>query len=53
MKQIERYELLEVIGQGQFGCVRRARDREANKIVAIKFISIARCADGVPHPVAR
>ncbi|KAJ5071372.1 cyclin-dependent kinase d-2 [Anaeramoeba ignava] len=42
-----RYKKLEVIGQGAFGVVHKAKDTETNEIVALKKIRIGNAEDGV------
>lgn len=39
MKRVEKYELVEVIGQGEYGKVYRGVDVESQKEVAIKVIN--------------
>ncbi len=62
--QFSHYELLESIGEGQFGTVWRAKDQRLNRIVALKlphlalfderrqtlFLREARAAAGLEHP---
>lgn len=42
-----------VLGEGQFGTVRKAKVKETGRPVAMKIIPVPRLAEGVPHPVAR
>ncbi|KAJ3333762.1 Cyclin-dependent kinase catalytic subunit [Gonapodya sp. JEL0774] len=47
------YEKLEVIGEGTFGIVWKARSKDTNKIVAIKKIRLETEDEGVPATAIR
>ena len=34
------YDIIEVIGNGSFGCVYKGREKKTNELRAIKFINI-------------
>ncbi|KAL0209409.1 hypothetical protein RCL1_007777 [Eukaryota sp. TZLM3-RCL] len=48
-----RYEILSLIGSGQFGSVFKALDTETNNIVAIKQVRLARFDESIPKAVLR
>eukprot|EP00123_Amoebidium_parasiticum_P008283 comp18700_c0_seq1/m.20420 comp18700_c0_seq1/g.20420 ORF comp18700_c0_seq1/g.20420 comp18700_c0_seq1/m.20420 type:complete len:1087 (-) comp18700_c0_seq1:71-3331(-) len=48
----ENYELMDIIGQGQFGVVCNARDKKTNKIVAVKIIK-ERSWEKSPRPISQ
>ncbi|XP_028106046.1 cell division control protein 2 homolog 2-like [Camellia sinensis] len=50
---MEKYEILETIGHGSFGCVYKAHKRDTNEIVALKMIYSIDGDEGVPSSVIR
>ncbi|CAL5407008.1 unnamed protein product [Camellia sinensis] len=50
---MEKYEILETIGYGSFGCVYKAHKRDTNEIVALKMIYSIDGDEGVPSSVIR
>lgn len=46
-RMAERYEVLEVIGKGGFGEVRRIRDKSTNQIRCIKKLSKSQCSNEI------
>lgn len=50
---IDRYEKLEKLGEGTYGVVHKARDRQTGQIVALKKIRLEKEDDGVPSTAIR
>eukprot|EP00741_Cyanophora_paradoxa_P003547 tig00000093_g3445.t1 len=50
---MERYQLLDKIGEGTFGVVLRAKNTETGETVAIKKIRLRKLEDGIPNNVVR
>ncbi|CAD2215918.1 protein kinase [Angomonas deanei] len=50
---MDNYILGSVIGEGQFGSVRKATVKQSGAHVAMKQIRLNRTTEGLPHPVAR
>ena len=51
--RIERYEKLDLIGEGTYGVVYKARDNETNKIYALKKIRLESEEEGIPSTAIR
>jgi cyclin-dependent kinase 3 len=49
----ERYELQEVLGEGTYGIVYRAIDRETGQTVALKKMRLDRTEEGIPQTALR
>jgi len=50
---MERYEKLEKVGEGTYGVVYKAKDRETNEIVALKKVRMGSEDEGVPSTALR
>lgn len=50
---VERYQKLEKIGEGTYGVVYKARDRNTNEIIALKRIRLEADDEGVPSTAIR
>ena len=50
---MERYEKEEKIGEGTYGVVYRARDRQSGAIIALKKIRLEQDEEGVPPTAIR
>lgn len=53
LARIDKYEIQETRGRGNYGVVYRARDREDNSIVAIKKTAIDCDGEGIPGTTLR
>jgi len=53
LRDPDHYEEINVIGNGAYGTVYKARDTLSDTIVAIKKVKLALCDDGVPMSVLR
>jgi serine/threonine protein kinase len=51
--RIEKYEKLEMIGEGTYGVVYKARDTETGKIYALKKIRLESEEEGIPSTAIR
>ena len=51
--KIDKYEKLEVIGEGTYGVVYKARDTESNEIYALKKIRLESEDEGIPSTAIR
>ena len=51
--KIDRYEKMEVIGEGTYGVVYKARDTETNEIYALKKIKLETEQEGIPSTAIR
>ena len=51
--RLERYEKLELIGEGTYGIVYKAKDIETNKIYALKKIRLESEEEGIPSTAIR
>jgi cyclin-dependent kinase 2 len=49
----ERYQKLEELGQGTYGIVYKAKDKQANCFVAIKKIRLEHASEGIPSTAMR
>jgi serine/threonine protein kinase len=49
----DRYDILERLGEGAFGEVRKAKDRRTGEVVAVKFIRLASKKLGLPKAIFR
>eukprot|EP00658_Telonema_sp_P-2_P063194 TRINITY_DN51913_c0_g1_i1.p1 TRINITY_DN51913_c0_g1~~TRINITY_DN51913_c0_g1_i1.p1 ORF type:complete len:140 (-),score=53.25 TRINITY_DN51913_c0_g1_i1:69-488(-) len=50
---VERYQRLDVLGEGTYGVVYRATDRETGKTVALKKIRLDDSNEGIPQTALR
>ena len=48
-----RFQIIENIGDGTYGCVQKCRDMYTREIVALKKIKIIRADEGFPHNTVR
>lgn len=53
MTNMDAYVVGALIGEGQFGTVKRGTVKATGAPVALKMIRINRLSEGIPHPVAR
>jgi cyclin-dependent kinase len=53
MKKIDKYEKLQVIGEGTYGVVSKARDVETGEIFALKEIKLESEDEGIPSTAIR
>lgn len=53
MDKIDNYERLESIGEGTYGVVYKARNRNTKEIVALKKIKLENEDEGVPSTAMR
>lgn len=51
--QGNRYEKMDKLGEGTYGVVYRARDKETNEIVAVKKIRLDHADEGIPSTAIR
>jgi cyclin-dependent kinase len=51
--KIDRYEKLDVVGEGTYGVVYKARDTETNEIYALKKIKLETEQEGIPSTAIR
>ena len=52
-KKIDRYEKLEVVGEGTYGVVYKARDTQTGEIYALKKIKLETEQEGIPSTAIR
>ena len=53
IKNLEKYERLEKLGEGTYGVVYKALNKETGELVAIKKIRLEKEDDGVPSTAIR
>ena len=53
MKQLERYQKVDKLGEGTYGVVFRCRDKVTGELVALKKIRLEKEDDGVPSTAIR
>jgi serine/threonine protein kinase len=53
MKKIDRYEKMDLIGEGTYGVVYKARDVETGEIFALKKIRLESEEEGIPSTAIR
>ena len=51
--RIDKYEKLEIIGEGTYGVVYKARDTDTNEIYALKKIKLESEEEGIPSTAIR
>lgn len=51
--KLDRYEELEAVGEGTYGVVCKARDRETGEIFALKKIKLETEQEGIPSTAIR
>jgi serine/threonine protein kinase len=51
--KVDNYERIESIGEGTYGVVYKARDRETKQVVALKKIKLENEDEGVPSTAMR
>lgn len=52
-KKIDRYEKLEVVGEGTYGVVYKAKDTQTGEIYALKKIKLETEQEGIPSTAIR
>lgn len=53
IRNLDKYQRLEKLGEGTYGVVYKAKNTETNEIVAIKKIRLEKEDDGVPSTAIR
>ena len=53
VSKLDKYEKLEMIGEGTYGVVYKARDIETNEIFALKMIRLESEDEGIPSTAIR
>jgi serine/threonine protein kinase len=53
LKQLDRYQKIDKLGEGTYGVVFRCRDLVTNEYVALKKIRLEKEDDGVPSTAIR
>lgn len=53
LKQLERYQKVDKLGEGTYGVVFRCRDKVTGEVVALKKIRLEKEDDGVPSTAIR
>ena len=53
MKKIDKYEKLEMIGEGTYGVVHKAKDTQTGEIYALKKIRLESEDEGIPSTAIR
>lgn len=51
--RIDKYEKIDVIGEGTYGVVYKARDTDTNQILALKKIRLESEDEGIPSTAIR
>lgn len=52
-KKTDKYQKLDIVGEGTYGVVYKARDTETNEIYALKKIKLETEQEGIPSTAIR